>query len=347
MHWQNLIGYLLTHQNRVQLKNLVNQLKISNPYDTLLNILYSVNTDLTKQEYIQLVAGKVTSDTLMMVKDVPENVSRTVALEALKLIEAEDKMDKIVKVIKANGEIPDKLSKIKKISEQKMIRPVAQSKSIYKFDTADVVDLLNICDYPCSKEELITLVTYSGRGKTTIMLSLLRLAAESGMKCLYITINDWSETLLKNRIYRANNFPDFQAVCYSECDIHRIESEIDAVQPDFVAVDYLDVITGDNPFDAYRHQLREITQHLKRIAKNHNVLMVTGKQANADDEEITESHLAEAKQGVIANSDLVLGFGKHPTYENTLVCNTIKVRRHKRYTDLLELKIDYSNFILD
>lgn len=326
---------------------MVEQLKTEPPYDVILSTLYGVESDISKTELIQLVAGKISSDALIMLQKIPDTVTRTVAYESLREIESEQAMYKIVQVMKSNLDTSEKLAKIRKLAEIRISKPNSNAKSINDFITEDIIDVLEIDEYPCSKGELVCMVAYSGRGKTTRMLSLVRLASELGMKCLYITIADWSESMLKHKIKRADKFPDFQAVCYSECDIHKIEAEIESVKPDLTIVDYLDVITPDNPFDAYRHQLRVVSQNLKRIAGEYNTLLITGKQANADDEIITANHLAEAKQGIIANCDLVLGYGKHPTYENTLNCSTIKVRRHPPIHGVLEIRIDHRNFEVD
>lgn len=281
-----------------------------------------------------------------MLEGLDEEVEPALVLQSVKEIDSLNKLKKITGILRSNESAVDKLEKIDNVSQIEVNVEESKSKMLSEFQEEDVTNIVDVFGYPCSKEELIVISAFSGRGKTTTLLSMLKqFMVEGGLRCQYIAIADWSESLLKERIDTCNDFPtNFYAACYSDCSLAQIEMEVESVDPDIVFADYLQVITPDNPFDAYRHQLRETAKVLKNIAQRQNVLMVTAHQLGHDVEFPTASDLAEAKLGIIQHADLVIGLGRNRTYTpDGRNVTTIKVRRHAvKPTTVIQL--DFTEF---
>ena len=100
---------------------------------------------------------------------------------------------------------------------------------------------------------------FTGRGKTSLMLTFVREALLNKLNVMYISIKDFSETMLKQRILSAGEFPDFKASCYSNLTIPDLEIEIDQQSPDIVFVDYLSVMNASAKADTRRFELENIS----------------------------------------------------------------------------------------
>ena len=75
-----------------------------------------------------------------------------------------------------------------------------------------------------------------------------------------------------------------------------------------------------------RFQLEYVSENLKKLAQEKNILIITAHQLNADVDLPTERELLEAKAGLLAHTDLVLGIGGD-MYDTVRNITTIKSRR--------------------
>ena len=209
----------------------------------------------------------------------------------------------------------------------------------------EVPDLFYLFHYGLTKEELAVICAFTGRGKTSMMLSFVRDACLNSLKTLYISIKDFSETMLKQRLTSVEEFPDFYACCYSEFTTPELEMEIDRIKPDIVFLDYLGVVSSIKRADQRRYELETITADLKRIAQDKNVIMITAHQLNKDEAFPRADDLLEAKAGIISHADLVLGVGGdiHSNFRNI---TTIKTRRHSALQEFL-INFDFSSLTYD
>ena len=122
--------------------------------------------------------------------------------------------------------------------------------------------------------------------------------------------------------------------------IPELEIEIDALRPDIVFLDYMSVMSTPM-IKEKRFQLEYISENLKRLAQEKNRCILTAHQLNADVDLPTERELLEAKAGLLAHTDLVLGIGGD-MYETVRNVTTIKSRRSAP-VDVFKIDIDFAN----
>ena len=345
----NLFAFLLDIQRRQQLGKTIDDIYLEYPYDILWHEISKEKVTLTKEDFLAIVKVKLTVDDYLFFKAIPSEVSNVIGYRALESIVSNNKLYQISKIIQSEEDITKKLEKISTTSSSAVRYGDSKSKLFSDFELKEIPDLFFLFHYGVTKEELAVICAFTGRGKTSIMLSFVREACASNLKTLYISIKDFSETMLKKRLMSTNDFPDFYACCYSDLSISQLEVEIDKVKPDIVFVDYLGVMSSSTKSDQRRYELEQITSDLKRLAQDKNVIMVTAHQLNKDNPFPKADDLLEAKAGIVSHADLVLGLGGEIQSEYRNV-TTIKARRHPALTEFLinfnfaDLTYDYENY---
>ena len=336
-----LFSFLLQESKRQQLKPLINSMHLQYPYDILWQELKEIKTDISKQDFLVIVKDMLDSDNYIFFNEMPTEVTNVIGYRATKKLSDLSKLTKITDVIKENKETVSKLENIQRILDQSSSFGTSKTKLISEIQMDERDNDFYVFNYGVCKEELVILCAFTGRGKTSLMLTFVREALLNKLKVLYISIKDFSETMLKQRILSAGEFPDFKASCYSSLTIPDLEVEIDEQQPDIVFVDYLSVMDASAKTDTRRFELENITSNLKRIAQDKKVILVTGHQLNKDNAFPRADDLLEAKAGIVSHADLVLGIGGdiHSNFRNV---TTIKSRRHKPLEEFL-VQVNFDN----
>ena len=336
----NQMAFLLKKDRRVALKHQLKKVKLDVPFDDLLEELFLCDTDLTKNDFINVVKDKLNSTQFNFVRGMPESVTSAVGFRSLKHLRSVTQLGEVADILKGRLKPETKLSKIQRASDSHKFVSVAQSKLISKFTCDKSSDIFKLFYYGLCKEELAVLCAFSGRGKTTVLLSLLRDAIQLKLKTLFVSIQDFSESMLKERLDGADEFPDFYAVCSASFGIPELEVEVDALRPDIVFLDYLSVMSTPQ-IKEKRFQLEYVSENLKKLAQEKNILIITAHQLNADVDLPTERELLEAKAGLLAHTDLVLGIGGD-MYDTVRNITTIKSRRAAP-VDVFKIDIDFAN----
>jgi|TARA_R110002012_G_scaffold122627_2_gene272754 predicted ATP-dependent serine protease len=336
----NLMAFLLKKDRRIALQHQLKKVKLDVPFDDLLEELFLCDTDLSKNDFINVVKDKLNSTQFNFVRGMPESVTSAVGFRSLKHLRSVAQLGEVADILKGRLKPETKLSKIQRASDSHKFVSVAQSKLISKFTCDQSNDIFKLFYYGLCKEELAVLCAFSGRGKTTVLLSLLRDAIQLKLKTLFVSIQDFSESMLKERLDGADEFPDFYACCAASFGIPELEIEVDALRPDIVFLDYLSVMSTPL-IKEKRFQLEYVSENLKKLAQEKNILIITAHQLNADVDLPTERELLEAKAGLLAHTDLVLGIGGD-MYDTVRNITTIKSRRAAP-VDVFKIDIDFAN----
>ena len=341
-HILNLLAFLLSYSKRQALKHQVEKLKLDSPFDLLVEELFLCETDLTKDDFINVVKEKLNSTQFNFVRGMPESVTSAVGYRAIKHLQSVAQLGEITNILKGKLRPESKLSKIQRASDGRKFVSQAQAKLLSKFEARQSEDLFRLFYYGLSREELAVICAFSGRGKTTILLSLLRDAIKRDLKPLFVSVQDFSESMLKERIEGADEYPDFYACCASSFGIPELEIEIESLRPDIIFLDYMSVLSTPQ-IKEKRFQLEYVSENLKKLAQQKSVCIITAHQLNADVDLPTERELLEAKAGLLAHTDLVLGVGGD-MYDTVRNVTTIKTRRAAP-VDVFKIDIDFGNLI--
>tara|TARA_B100000424_G_scaffold1160_1_gene948 strand:- start:4034 stop:5080 length:1047 start_codon:yes stop_codon:yes gene_type:complete len=336
----NLMTFLLKKDKRQVLEPIVKKIKLDAPFDIVLDELMMSKTDITKADLLDFVKGKLNSTEFNYLKGMSERVTTAVGYRSIHYLQTLTQLKEVGDVLKSRVRPEKKLERINVASDVRAITTQAVAKPISEFVSDTTNDLLSLFYYGVSREELAVLCAFSGRGKTTILLSLVRQAIRDGLKVLFVSVQDFSEGMLKERIATAHEFPDFYAVCSSSFGIPELEVEVDSLMPDVVFLDYMSVLDAPQSKEK-RFQLEYISENLKRVAQNKKIAIITAHQLNADVNLPSEKELLEAKAGLLAHTDLVLGIGGD-MYDTVRNVTTIKSRRAAP-VDVFKVDIDFAN----
>ena len=341
----NLFTFLLDKARRDQVAPMLQSIYLEYPYDILWEELKKEKETLTKTDFLSIVKDTLTADEYMFFKTMEDTVSNVTGYRAINTLLTNNKIHKISNIIQSDEPLDDKLSKISNVSTNTIQYGASKSKLFSDMEMTETNDLFYLFHYGLTKEELAVICAFTGRGKTSIMLSFVRDACLNKLKVLYISIKDFSETMLRKRLLAVEEFPDFYACCYSDFSTTQLEVEIDTIKPDIVFLDYLGVMSSMKKADARRHELENITSELKRIAQDKNVIVVIAHQLNKDDPFPSADNLLEAKVCIISHADLVLGVGGdiNTGYRNV---TTIKARRHPALQEFL-INFDFNQLTYD
>ncbi len=340
-----LFTFMLTVSKRLQLKTTINNMNLQYPYDVLWAEIKDIKEDLTKEDFLEIVKELLDAENYLFFKEMPDSVTNVIGYRAVNKLSSLNKLSKISNIIQEDRDIEHKLENISKIIESNNTIGKSKSKLISEFKIDNTQNEFYIFHYGIAREELVVLCAFTGRGKTSLMLTFAREAIQNNLSVLYISIKDFSESMLKSRLDSAGAFPDFKASCYSNLSVPDLEIEIDEVKPDVVFVDYLGVMDSSTKTDTRRFELENITSNLKRVAQDKQVVLVTGHQLNKDNPFPKAEDLLEAKAGIVSHADLVLGIGGDIQSDFRNV-TTIKCRRHKPLPEFI-VQVNFDDLTYD
>lgn len=193
-----------------------------------------------------------------------------------------------------------------------------------------------------------TLITVGGRpamGKTTFLMSILEMALKNNKKCLYFSFAVSKETFIRKLliqmaelnsiIIRLGNISDIEKEKLSQsmkdlknCDfelsceissIEDIEEKISSYKPDYVFIDYIQLIKV-NSKKGLQSEIQYIFQQLKKIATEYACHIFIASQLSRNVEYRTDKRplLCDLREsGVIEEvSDVVLFIYREEYYQN-------------------------------
>lgn len=97
-------------------------------------------------------------------------------------------------------------------------------------------------------------------------------------------------------------------------DLDRIEAYIEKINPDLVVVDQADKVQIAGQYNAGHERLRELYRRLRETAKRFSCALIAVSQASAEADgktRLTYTMMEGSKIGKAAESDLILGVGRH------------------------------------
>lgn len=97
-------------------------------------------------------------------------------------------------------------------------------------------------------------------------------------------------------------------------DLDRIESYIEKINPDLICIDQADKVQIAGQYNAGHERLRELYRRLRETSKRFECGLLAVSQASADADgktRLTYTMMEGSKIGKAAESDLILGLGRH------------------------------------
>jgi len=225
--------------------------------------------------------------------------------------------------------------------------------------------------------DLAVAITVIGGGKTTVLCNIAKHALQLGKSVVYFTFEDGERKIKrrlmqlisgmtkeemindhKSAIKRRNRFltkhggsceikdlvTRVSTVNYADSFIQSVE-DTRGRKVDLVITDYADRFKSIIRTDEPRHQLREIFEDCKSLAKTRNLVHWTARQVNkgmVGHDVIGYENVSES-WGSMESPDIVVGFGRTLEDEErgTLVMYTSKVRDEEAH-QRRDLAVDFS-----
>ena len=180
---------------------------------------------------------------------------------------------------------------------------------------------------PLKRKQLIIIGGHSGMGKTSLALQIALNLARNG-NIVYIASIEMSEQEIYIRLIsqlKVHDFSRIQNMKFSQDDndiklfrdgkieldklnnnividdksntILEIENKIKKIKPDFLIVDYLQIVEPENPKEIREQQVSQIARRLKNIAKKYNLSVILLSQLNDNNsgQRPSEANIRESK----------------------------------------------------
>ncbi|TQV70073.1 circadian clock protein KaiC [Denitrobaculum tricleocarpae] len=169
-------------------------------------------------------------------------------------------------------------------------------------------DLDSICGGGFFRDSVILVSGATGTGKT-LMVSEFAGACDKGEKCLIFAFEESREQLTRNADGWGLDFPEFERrgrlrlSCFYpesatlEDHLIRIRREIEAFQPDRVAIDSLSALERVSSVKAYREFVISITAHVKQ--QNIAMLVTATTPSLLGGSSVTEAHISSITDSII------------------------------------------------
>lgn len=152
-------------------------------------------------------------------------------------------------------------------------------------------------------------VLYLGNEEVTKRTKLRAYQAWTGMDRKKITDNAAEATRKYTAIKDRLIMKDIQ-----DWDLDRIEAYIEKINPDCVVIDQADKVQIAGQYNAGHERLRELYRRLRETAKRYDCALLAVSQASAEADgktRLTYTMMEGSKIGKAAESDLILGLGRH------------------------------------
>jgi GTPase SAR1 family protein len=338
-YFVKLIIYARKQKNRERIKQLYEsgKLYIDNYYLPVFKKLFEIQEDLSRSELKDIIS--LLPDSTRILNNLNDTVTDTVAEFIIKELVAYNCYVKLTSIMQSADNLLSKIDKIKKTINNYHITDsncLVQRKLSSELKITEDNSLFEFV-YKISRGELIGLFGYTGIGKTTLCLSLIRYLSENNIKCHFISIQDWTENSLARKI-KDTNLPEFIVSIYSDADINVIEEDISKSIADVIFIDSMTNIYTDISKERYL-QLKYIAENLKKYAVKYDKVIITTHQLNRNSQYPSVTDIQDSHSHILADFDIVFGIGRE---NDEINLTTLKVRHHEAI-DLVSFKLDYKN----
>jgi len=334
----NLLFILAKKSSRDSIKPF----KCPPPFDGIVRDMYNSGSDFTREDILALCVLHNMQPS--MVEPIKSYTGVTPVIEEVTLLrlDALSREQEILNVFKSNEPVEIKLKKIQDISS-KLLEPYqSYVKRVSDLSNIDMDDVCSFLGYPLMRGELGVLCAFPKRGKTTVLLSHTQEYSNNGLKCLYISVADFTEQTLRKRL--TPTFPDILVACVPHCNIRQLRKEVDMYTPDVLIVDYIGVIGAGRGITDPRIKHNTVVQELKRLAQEAHMVVLSAHQLNTDVLQPEAIHLAESHFGVLAGLDICLGMGGY-AYDSRRYVTTLASRRHQALTTF-QITVNFTDLVV-
>ena len=318
----------------------IRELNLVPPYDQLTHKLMSLEGDIKRQDFISICYTYLNPSDVETLEHI-DVISSELGLKSLEELLGLSSLEKIQHILKRDTSIEKKLDSIGTLIETNRTKiSTPHAKKIQDLEQKKETSLFKFLKYPFSKGKLYLVCAYSGVGKTNISLSLAKTTGSLGHNTHYISIADWTEPEIRNKIEKVNTYPDIWLSILDEATIYDIENEIEISKPDVCIVDSItDITSYANAETEYFWELERRARGLRRLATKYNMVLVTTHQLIVRDEKVIPEDMLGAKAHLLKVVDLALGIGcMNRDGFNTV--STLKVRHHRLLNDF-KIQIDH------
>lgn len=321
------------------------ELALPPPYDSLVYKLIGLEGDIGKKDFVSICHTFLNPGEVKVLEQLDE-VSGELGLKSLEELVGLVSLEKIGLVLKRDSSIPDKLEKIESILENSRYssrEPSAKMSS--NLEDLDEEGLFTFLRYKFSKKKLHLLAAYSGMGKTNISLALAKYTGNLGLDTHYISIADWTESEIRHKIGKCENFPEIWMSILDEASLYDLELEMEQTRADVCIVDSItDITSFYDTHDKFFLELERRAKYLRRLAVKFNLCMVTTHQLILLDDEVLPEDLLGGKAHLLKGLDLALGIGGK-LGSSTKTVSPLKVR-HQPTLDTFKITVDFEGLMV-
>ena len=122
----NLMSFLLKKQRRDALKRQLKDVELETPFDVLLEELYLCETDLSKQDFLDVVKDKLNSTQFNFVRGMSESVTSAVGFRSIKHLRSLTQVKEVADILKSRLRPETKLTRIQRASDVRAFNSQSQ-----------------------------------------------------------------------------------------------------------------------------------------------------------------------------------------------------------------------------
>lgn len=339
------LGALKKESFRTLVESRVRELALPPPYDSLVSKLIGLDGDIKKKDFVSICHTFLNPGEVKILEQLDE-VSGELGLKSLEELVGLVSLEKIGHILKRDSSISDKLEKIETILESSRYssrEPSAKLSS--NLEVLEEDGLFTFLRYRFSKKKLHLLAAYSGMGKTNISLALAKYTGNLGLDTHYISIADWTESEIRHKIEKCENYPDIWMSILDEASLYDLELELEQTKPDIAVVDSItDITSFYNTSDQFYLELERRAKYLRKLAVKFDVCLITTHQLILLDDEVLPEDLLGGKAHLLKGLDLALGIGGK-LGSSTKTVSPLKVR-HQPTLDPFKITVDFEGLVV-
>lgn len=322
------------------------ELNLPPPYDQLCLKLCGIEGDIEHRDFISLCYTYLNPSDVSTLETLTDSIGSGIAIQSLEILLGLGVLDRIGLILKRDSTIDKKIESIGTLIESARLKSgEPKAKKFNQLEVDIQPHLFKWLRYPVRRGKLYLMAAYSGVGKTNLSLSLAKQAGRQGFNVHYISIADWSESEIRNKIEVVKDFPDIWLSIFDDASVYDIEQEIEQTKPDICIVDSLtDLNSYSTSTEEYFWEIERKARQLRRLATKYNLVMFTTHQLIVRDERVLAEDLLGAKAHLLKVVDLAWGIGCMDRDGNNTV-STLKLRHDKSEGDF-KISIDVEGLFI-
>ena len=348
---------------RIIVSSRLKDLSLVPPYDVLVSRLMDFEGDIELKDFISVCYTFLHRNDVEVLENL-KDVSSELGLKSFEVLLGLTSLDKIGNILKREGDIDKKINSIYNICESSRYKSTTpQAKHILDLETKEDTSIFKFLKYPFSRGKLYLIAAYSGVGKTNLSLSLAKLTGNQGLNTHYISIADWTEPEIRNKLIGAGEiktkdamiipgsftekipYPDIWLSILDEATVYDVELELEVTKPDVCIVDSItDLSSYASNQEEYFWETEKKARALRQLAVKYDLAMIITHQLIVRDTKVIPEDLLGSKAHLLKVVDLALGIGCSDEDNNHRV-STLKVRHHRCIEDF-KINLDFESLIV-